>query len=340
LTLTCLSAVLVLAFAGLFQLDRVLAREIQSIDVAWFEDVGHVGQLLGSWQVLVGVSVVFLLIGLVFSRSTAVVVGFDTLVAHGIVALLVQTLKHLIGRPRPRLAQLHLLPAGPSFESGWDSFPSGHSAAAFSIAAVIAARCPRAGWIAYGGASLIAASRVVTGSHFPSDILAGVLLGLTVGVVVANPLAQWRASVQRLLDGFVPYLVGFFSLVWIALHEKPSGWGDATMLGLGATLMVTGLILGGKRRGGESKGVWADTSLVGGMHMLILGLALTSGSLMVTVLVALALVGYRLSSEATSLSMPAIPGTVQPWMGRIIALAILAGAVWVVQGVKGILPLL
>jgi undecaprenyl-diphosphatase len=338
LALACLGFVVVVLFAGLVQLDLTLARQIQSIDVAWFEDFGRFGQLLGSWHVLVGVSGVFLLTGLVLSRRVAFVTGLDTLVAHGIIALLVQTLKHLIGRPRPRLSHLHMLPAGPSFESGWDSFPSGHSAAAFAIAAVIAARCPRTGWIALIGAGLVAISRVITGSHFPSDILAGVLLGLTVGVVVANPLAQWRVSIQRLLSRLVPYLVVVFSCIWIALHESPEGWINVTMLGLGATLMATGLLLGGSQ-GGEGKGVSTEASRLGGAGLVIFGLALTSGSLMVISLVALALAGHWLSGETIPISMFAVPGTVQPWIGTLVTLAVLAGAVSAVQGIKGILPL-
>ncbi len=339
LPLTCLSAAVIVLFAGMVQLDFTLARQIQSIDVTWVEDFGRFGQLLGSWYVLVGVSGVFLLTGYVLSRRVALVIGLDTLVAHGIIALLVQTLKHLIGRPRPRLSHLYLLPAGPSFESGWDSFPSGHSAAAFAIAAVIAAHCPRTGWIAYVGAGLVAASRVITGSHFPSDILAGILLGLTVGVVVANPIAQWRTSIQHLLDRLVPYLAGFFSLIWIAFHESPTGWINITMLGLGATLMLAGLVMEGWR-GGNGKGVRTEVRRLRGIPLMILGLALTSGSLMVASLVTLVLLAYRLSGEPTSLSMAAGADAVPSWIGNIVNFAVLAGGAWLVHEVKGILPLL
>jgi undecaprenyl-diphosphatase len=57
------------------------------------------------------------------------------------------------------------------------SLPSGHTAAAFLMATLITGFFPAFAVLAYGVASLIGASRVVLGVHYPSDILAGALLG-------------------------------------------------------------------------------------------------------------------------------------------------------------------
>jgi undecaprenyl-diphosphatase len=57
------------------------------------------------------------------------------------------------------------------------SFPSGHTAAAFLMAALVAFYYPAFSPLAYSLASLIGFSRVLLGVHFPSDILAGALLG-------------------------------------------------------------------------------------------------------------------------------------------------------------------
>lgn len=68
-----------------------------------------------------------------------------------------------------------------------DSFPSGHTTAAFAVAAVFADRYEERRWVpwlAYGGASLVAASRLTLGRHFPSDILAGAVLGASLGHMV------------------------------------------------------------------------------------------------------------------------------------------------------------
>jgi membrane-associated phospholipid phosphatase len=63
------------------------------------------------------------------------------------------------------------------------SFPSGHAAAAFSIATVFAHRYRRhrwVPWVAYGAAGAISFSRVTTQAHFPSDVFLGAALGFTI----------------------------------------------------------------------------------------------------------------------------------------------------------------
>ncbi len=64
------------------------------------------------------------------------------------------------------------------------SFPSGHATAAFSIASVFADRYRRrrwVPWVAYGGATVIALSRIPVQAHFPSDVFVGATLGYAVG---------------------------------------------------------------------------------------------------------------------------------------------------------------
>ena len=63
------------------------------------------------------------------------------------------------------------------------SFPSGHAAAAFSIATVFAHRYRQhrwVPWVAYGVAGAISFSRLTTQSHFPSDVFLGAALGFTI----------------------------------------------------------------------------------------------------------------------------------------------------------------
>lgn len=57
------------------------------------------------------------------------------------------------------------------------SFPSGHTSGAFAMATGLAMFFPETTIIAYIWASLVAVSRVTLGVHFPTDTLAGALIG-------------------------------------------------------------------------------------------------------------------------------------------------------------------
>ena len=95
--------------------------------------------------------------------------------------ILVQFVKRTVGRPRP------------THDGVWRSlatvpdrfsFPSGHSAAAMSIAFAYAMVFPPLAAVLIPIAVLVGLSRVVVGVHYPGDVLTGQLLALLVGVVV------------------------------------------------------------------------------------------------------------------------------------------------------------
>ncbi|NJO83299.1 MAG: phosphatase PAP2 family protein [Blastochloris sp.] len=86
-------------------------------------------------------------------------------------------LKHLIGRPRPKFAHSGEWQLTPSWASGLDSFPSGHSAASFAVATVLAKRFPAVGPLCLGIAAFVALSRILRGSHFPTDVFGGAVVG-------------------------------------------------------------------------------------------------------------------------------------------------------------------
>ncbi len=82
------------------------------------------------------------------------------------------------------------------------SFPSGHAARSFLIGTLSVALGPL--WLALIlviWAPLVALARVAMGVHYVSDVLAGALLGILVGLIgiaVYQPLLAWVASLVGL----------------------------------------------------------------------------------------------------------------------------------------------
>jgi undecaprenyl-diphosphatase len=136
---------------------------------------------LGGYQAVL--AVLLLGIGYYFKDPRHYRAGLYGLYAVILAGILVQAVKHLVGRPRPRLVEKGIETfAGPTLASGFDSFPSGHSITAFSMAVILSGAYPRWRVLFYSLAALIALSRVYLGAHFPSDVFAGAVLGVAVGM--------------------------------------------------------------------------------------------------------------------------------------------------------------
>jgi len=131
-----------------------------------------------------------------------------------------QVVAHLLwARPRPFAAhpgQLHLFTGG----SLDPSFPSDHAAAAFAIAVAVLAFSRRLGVAFLAVAALVAASRVVEGLHYPSDVLAGAAVGTAAAIVVTR---LGRPVVERLADaiGYVTDpVVSRFECALVAVRHR------------------------------------------------------------------------------------------------------------------------
>jgi undecaprenyl-diphosphatase len=114
----------------------------------------------------------------------------SALVAAGIALIADQAVSHVWERPRPFVAHpdlTHLLSA-PTPDP---SFPSDHAAAAFAIAFAVLAFSRRAGALFLVAATLIGLSRIVLGMHYPSDVLAGAVVGLGAATLVTRFGRPW-----------------------------------------------------------------------------------------------------------------------------------------------------
>lgn len=152
-------------------------RSQQIIRHRWFIRLFAVISRLGDgvfWYVLMSAL-------LLVQGPTALPVVSRMLLTGAIGLLLYKVLKSRTIRSRPYARdgqiELRLAPLDDY------SFPSGHTLHAVSFTLVAVHYYPVLGWLLIPFAVLVALSRIVLGLHYPSDVLAGALLGATLAAL-------------------------------------------------------------------------------------------------------------------------------------------------------------
>ncbi len=108
--------------------------------------------------------------------------------------LLAIVLKWNIGRARPTLFD----EIGPlyfdlfAWEAKLSSLPSGHSTTAGALIVALALIAPKIQWLFAVVGLWIAASRVIVGAHYPSDVVAGIIIGGAFSYCCARWMARRR----------------------------------------------------------------------------------------------------------------------------------------------------
>jgi hypothetical protein len=115
--------------------------------------------------------------GLAFGERRVTTGGLTLLEGNVLLGVVVELSKRAFGRIRPNHEG-----AGQWFAGG-DSFPSSHAAHAFLVASVLDTTVNRPAWrwVFYPIATGVALQRLHEGVHFPTDVMAGGLLGWWIG---------------------------------------------------------------------------------------------------------------------------------------------------------------
>jgi undecaprenyl-diphosphatase len=107
--------------------------------------------------------------------------GAKMLAAHQLATATKNFVKQRVDRTRPRSRENgndHKIKPGTDEAKEETSFPSGHSAGAAAVAHAFAREYPRYGAAAYGAGGLIALAQIPRCAHYPTDVGAGIAIGL------------------------------------------------------------------------------------------------------------------------------------------------------------------
>jgi membrane-associated phospholipid phosphatase len=202
-----------LVFAGFILIDPFMLERARALPLdvrAFFRSVTNIGR--SNWMLIPTGAAIAL--ALVMRKRH---LGFRNAPAYGLIAstigfvfvsvggagLIGSLAKNIIGRARPKLFDsLGALDFKPfAFDSDYASLPSGHATNIFAFATVIGILWPRGRVMLYTLAVWIAASRVLIGQHYVTDVVLGAILGTSFPYLVRERFAARRWLFERTPEG-------------------------------------------------------------------------------------------------------------------------------------------
>jgi undecaprenyl-diphosphatase len=128
--------------------------------------------------------------------------------AGGVALLLVQPIANAVDRSRPFVAHPHSeLLVSHARDAG---FPSDHATGAFAMAMALWLYDRTIGAICFVLAAIVAFARVYVGVHYPSDVVAGALIGMAVALIFYfTPLRRVIVRIAGACSALWERILGF-----------------------------------------------------------------------------------------------------------------------------------
>jgi membrane-associated phospholipid phosphatase len=188
------------AIALTMVLDKDIYRNVQVFKQHNPDAVKYGHQITKGGETFpIEVAAAFVAGGLLLKDKKAIRTGVLATSALVHAGIFVTVVKDIAGRERP-LVEAHngdfeFIPSSIK-ESNHNSFPSGHTISAFSVATVIATEYQKTIWVpilSYALATGVGLSRMTEQKHWPSDVLVGGMMGYAIGrLVVAEHNKKWN----------------------------------------------------------------------------------------------------------------------------------------------------
>ncbi len=124
-----------------------------------------------------------------FDQTETAVLAFSAILIGGAVE---KVLNIIVARPRPEV----VTPLITAYPPGY-AFPSGHTTLAFALATVLETEIDGSNYLFFVLAAVVGLSRMYLGLHFPGDVLAGAVLGVTAGLLVHRYREPLLAAADR-----------------------------------------------------------------------------------------------------------------------------------------------
>jgi membrane-associated phospholipid phosphatase len=175
--------------------DQALIAWVQGVRSESIQNVIRLLNRLGGGMNPVMVVVFFLVAGVAYLERRWVSYAIAMAISGLAAGLIAQLIKHLVGRARPELwlGAFHYAPGSST------SFPSGHTVGAFALAGILifGARSPLLRITAFLIAAGVGAARIFAFRHWPSDVTASAILGLTVAWIVTRAVVRDSGTTSR-----------------------------------------------------------------------------------------------------------------------------------------------